>query len=189
MNRKINWIAIAVTVLVLVNIALLATIWLQKKNQVPAVVNAGERARRSLVRDIGFDSTQIHRYDSMRDLHRQRMRALDDALHNVKRNYFDGLLQNTPPNDSLLRSIGSLTQRVDSLTYEHFRHVQNLCTPEQKVKFDRIFRRVGFLVGRPRPQGPSPDGPPGGEGPEDDGPPHNRPPHDGPPEDGPPPGP
>jgi protein CpxP len=184
MNRiRINWLTIAVAALVLLNIGLMATIWLQRK--APAKELAGPKGPDPLASELGFDSMQRLRFDTLREQHRAIVRGYREQMRSLKEQFFDGIKRQDPPSDTLATSIARLQASIDKATYVHFAQVRALCREDQKPEFDRLLHRILAQMGAPRPRreapdGPRSDGPPGGH----DGGPDGGP--DGP--DGPPPG-
>ncbi|RYY88220.1 MAG: hypothetical protein EOO15_09650 [Chitinophagaceae bacterium] len=181
-SKRINWVAIGVTALVLLNIALMATIWLQQRSDKPG--NAGPRPgdRNPLASELRFDSAQRKAFDTLRAKHfalnqqyRENMRALKDQ-------YFDGIKTGAAPDQQIAAQIAALQTTIDSTTYRHFAEVRALCSDDQKEDFDRLLRRIINAVGRPgqRPhdrQGPPPPGPDERRGEHPDGQPEDEPPH------------
>ncbi|RYZ22251.1 MAG: hypothetical protein EOO16_09765 [Chitinophagaceae bacterium] len=179
-TNRINWIAIALTALVLVNIGLVATIWVQRKEPVVAGANMARRGPDLLPTELGFDSVQRARFEVLRDNHRSTTRAYREQLRELKEEFFDGVKRGEEPADGLLAAMTRIQADIDRGTYRHFVQVRALCRNDQKETFDRMLHRVLAQMGAPRP--PRPEGPPDGR-PWDDGP--GGPPPGGP--DGPPP--
>lgn len=194
--RRINWVAIGVTLLVLLNIGLMATIWLQRKDD----GNSGDGGPKPgdnnpLATELGFDSAQRRAFDTLRAHHFALNQGYREQMRSLKDRYFNGIKTGNPPNDALAGQMAALEVRIDSATYAHFAQVRGLCTDRQKEIFDRTLSRIINAMGKPprgqqpRRDGHAPNGPHDGppqDGPHD-GPPQDGPPHDGPPDDGPPP--
>ncbi|RYY93021.1 MAG: periplasmic heavy metal sensor [Chitinophagaceae bacterium] len=142
MHRKINWLAIAVIVLVLLNIGLMASIWLQKSTVagIGTTATTGQPPRGGpgamIIRELGFDSLQRLRFDSLRNDHHSRTEAYRAQMRDLKERFFAGLHADEPPSDSLNAAIGALQARIDRNTYEHFRLVRALCNGAQKERFE-----------------------------------------------------
>lgn len=49
-------------------------------------------------------------------------------------------------NDSLLTKIGLLQKEIERVTYEHFKEVRQICTPEQQVKLDTLLAKTAQNV-------------------------------------------
>ncbi|RYY91820.1 MAG: hypothetical protein EOO11_22160 [Chitinophagaceae bacterium] len=174
MNKsRINWIVVGITLLVLLNIALLATIWLQKKEERVAAPGPRPGDENPLATELRFDSAQRRSFDTLRAAHLALMQGYRKQMRDARDHYFDGIKSGAAPDNRVASSMAALHTSMDSATYVHFAQVRALCNPQQQEAFDRLLRRIVNAAGRPGPSGP----------------PHNRSPHDGPPEDGPPPGP
>ncbi|TCZ71750.1 hypothetical protein [Flaviaesturariibacter aridisoli] len=179
MNKsRINWIVVGITLLVLLNIALLATIWLQKKEGRVAAPGPRPGDENPLATELRFDSAQRRSFDTLRAEHFKWMQGYRKQMRDARDHYFDGIKSGAAPDNRIAWSIAALHTKMDSATYVHFAQVRALCNPQQQEAFDRLLRRIVNAAGRPGPR-PSPD--PFRK--------EDEPPHDGPPEDGPPPGP
>ncbi|GAA4338715.1 hypothetical protein [Flaviaesturariibacter amylovorans] len=184
-TKRHTWVTIGITALVLLNIGLVATFWLQRSAaRPPALAGAADTVRPGpalLIRDLNFDSVQAQRFTALRNEHFSAMQGYRAQMRDLKDRFYAGLREEAPLPDSLATAIGTLQAQMDRITYQHFRQVRALCTHEQKERFDRIIGNVIRQLGRPGPRrGPGPGGedrpfgPPPGDGPPDgpmDGPP------------------
>ena len=123
-------------------------------------------------------------YDALIKDHRAAMNGLHKANMEYRKTLFATLGSN-PSNinaDSLGQLIATNQKEIEMVTYNHFKQVRTICTPEQQKEFDNIIADVIKKMngpGGPPPhdrQGPHDghDGPPPGEGPppgDDNGPP------------------
>ncbi|RYY41002.1 MAG: hypothetical protein EOO08_03510 [Chitinophagaceae bacterium] len=178
MNRTRNWAAIGITALMLLNIALMAAIWLQRSDT-NAVKGPQPGDRNPLATELRFDSAQRRAFDTLRARHFAHNQSYREDMRALKDQYFDGIKTGAAPNNNIAREIAALQTTIDSSTYAHFANVRALCNEDQKKDFDRLLRRIINAMGRP---GPRPGPPRRGDGPAD-GPPQEGPPHDGPPEE------
>jgi protein CpxP len=179
-TRKINWMALGIIVLVLLNIGLVAMLWMRQQNDKPAETpQAAGGPGTMMIRELSFDSLQARRFDTLRNAHHARVEQLRKDMRRLKELFFEGIRHNEQASDSVAGAMAALQVEVDRTTYNHFRQVRALCTPDQQEKFDRIFQRILAQMGNP---GRARAGGPGGQR-------RDRPQHDGPPGDGPPEGP
>jgi len=138
---------------------------------------------------LSLTPAQVMQFDSLRQWHHHMVDSLSEVTRNLKDQLFNGL-SNTADNmqfaDSITKKIGYNSGLMDKITFEHFKAVRAILTPDQQVKFDGIIKQVLQMIasqgppsnpGRPdkRPQGPPPnDGPPpppgGPQGPPPGGP-------------------
>lgn len=186
-KSKTNWIAIAVGALVLINIGLVASIWLQRNSDKPEASGPMPGDRNPLATQLGFDSVQRRQFDTLRARHFALAQGYREELRSLKERYFEGIKTGAAANDSLAQAMAQVQAKLDRSTYEHFMQVRALCNEGQKNTFDRMLMRIINAMGKQgRREGP----PPGerGDRPDDrrphDGPPDSMP--DGPPRDGPP---
>ena len=175
-NRNKGW-AIAFLLLIFLNIATLTALWLMKDGRPLPFLK--EKDPKSgvvdfLVKELGFDSLQKQKLIILRDAHQQKVMGLRKMNREAKDAFFD-LLQRSDLPDSVIengaKNAARFDQELDVLTFQHFREIRNLCTQEQKKKFENVIREVLKMIGTPqggRPQGPPP---PRREGERPDGPP------------------
>lgn len=174
-------LSLLVLVLSLLNVGLLAMLWLGRPTQPPPRhPNAGPVVA-YVVRELGLTPTQQQHYMSLRQAHQAAMRQMLPMLTERRETLFAGLAQPTTEaatQKQLLDQIAALERGIDSLTYAHFAQVGRLVTPEQLPRWQQIAPELPRML---QQQGHSNrNGPPGGpRGP--------RPPNNGRPE-GPPPG-
>jgi periplasmic protein CpxP/Spy len=45
-------------------------------------------------------------------------------------------------NDTILQRIGSVQAQIESITYDHFKDVRKICTPEQQVQLDTLLGKT-----------------------------------------------
>lgn len=160
-NKILVW---AVILLMIANVALLATTWYfhhhgpQRPNG-PAEYLAKELRLSKQQKD------QLHVLASQH--HRQALQIQAD-IKNARDSFFN-LLSQTHITDSLKQQaaarIANRLEALELLTFDHFQQVRTLCNGEQQKKFDEIIHHVLEIMGPPRerePYGPEmrPHGPP-----------------------------
>jgi Spy/CpxP family protein refolding chaperone len=185
---KNKLLGIVLIVLVIANMVTLGVFWYYRIHHTPPETGAnapGGRGAASafIIKQVGLSSTQQAAYRELVMQHQQKVRAIRDQLHTAKDSFFDLLSDsNASPAkvDELSSTIGQLEKEIDMLTFEHFRQVRAICTPDQKIKLDNCIKQVLRMMapqGGGGPQGPPPQGegrnhgtpgelpPPPGEGP------------------------
>ncbi len=172
-NRN-RWWVIAFIVLVLMNIATVATLWLVKDNRPQQRMGPGSGVGDFLSKELGFDSVQKKQLLQLRAEEQQQMMDIREKTRDAKDALF-ALLKDPSVTDSVIEKATKASsfndQQMDLVTFHHFQKLRNLCTPAQKEKFDAIIKEVIRSMAPP-PPGSHP-GPPPHDG---QGPP---PPHDG----------
>ena len=171
-----------VILLLIANIATLVFFWMGMKKREPHPGKQGSPSA-YLIEKLSFNKDQQTQYEALVKQHREQVKQLHEQTKAVKDSFFD-LLQSTIVNDSLqnhlANEIAALNKQTDLITFNHFKEVRKICTPDQQKEFDKILKDILHMMSGPGPQGKRPEGPPPGD----------KGMHDGPPpgEDGPPPG-
>lgn len=168
--------------LLLANIVTIAFFWLGRpKHPAPGFAQSPATY---LVKELNLNSTQEQQFMELVKEHQQHAEALRQQIKAAKDKFFK-LLQQPSVSDSekirAVKSISSITEQLDLVTFDHFKKVRAICNPQQQQKFDSIIQEVLQMVGRPRlgPGMPGPGGPRQGdrEGPPPPGAEQGPPPH------------
>jgi periplasmic protein CpxP/Spy len=149
MDKTKVLIAVIIALLVL-NSATLVFLWMQRPPR-PASGNLQARdPGQVLSQQLGFSREQQLRFDTLRTAHHGQMVVYGDSLKRLKDSLFTLLLRRDSVNAaSLFAAIGSVHQKVEQVTFDHFQQVRSLCTPEQRQKYDRMLYNA--LTDVPRP--------------------------------------
>ncbi|MDB5252237.1 MAG: hypothetical protein JWP27_1406, partial [Flaviaesturariibacter sp.] len=145
-STRPNWLVIGIAALALLNIALLAVIWLNRSpdDAAPAANSTAPRgdARNMLIKELALDSNQVARFDSLRTTHFAEIQGLRDQMRSAKDALFEGLQKESNAPQEAARRIGDLQARLDLATYSHFAQLRALCNEDQKKTFDKIIGNV-----------------------------------------------
>ena len=169
-----KWSVMAFVVLITLNVATLTTFWLlkEKRAHIPNTPLSG--VLDFLVKELQFDSVQKQRLVQLREKHQQTMMDIRKGNRELKDAFFD-LLQQPDINDSTVEKAAKASllydERAEILTFRHFQQIRNICSEEQKKKFDAIIKQVLRMMAPPQRgglHGPPPRGreegqPPPGE--------------------------
>lgn len=150
-NKLLIW---CVVLLMIVNVAVIATIWLQhqKESVQPKKIIPGD----FLIRELGLDKKQQEQFQGLRKEHQQQSVKTRGEIKNARDNFYK-LLQKPTVNDSSKKSasaeIAKHLQEMDLITFDHFKKVRDMCTPDQQKRFDEIIEDVlRMMSGPPPPQ-------------------------------------
>lgn len=154
--KNAKTIGIAVIVLAIMNIALLAFLWLgHKHNQ---RILAGGRAEGGLIvltQKLGLTEGQKEQLEVFRREHFRKMEPLRRQSHET-RSKLHALWSSggtAEKIDSLTTKIGELQAQIEKTTFNHFSDIRSICSPDQKRIFDQIIQDV-LKQGERRPDGP-----------------------------------
>lgn len=155
MTRFWKWMA---GLLTLLNLALLITIWKAPAAHGPPLPDFGPAKR--IIHELNFNENQVSNYNKLVEEHRAAMRKLRDEGGLLRNNYFELLKEEHPADSTItlkLAAIARNQEEIEKVTFNHFREVREICTPDQKKKFDEMILDVLRAMGKPK------------------GPPHERP--------------
>ena len=157
-NPRNRNLLIIIAVLLLTNIAVLVYFLGSKK----PVTQHGEKERGSITemlqKEVGFNDEQTAQYKQLKEKQRELIRPMYDDMRKAKDSLFR-LLSYPDTSDSLLNKVSdAIAQKqkaLDLQTFNHFKKVRALCTPEQQPKYDSMVLRMFSKMGRPPHYGES----------------------------------
>ena len=187
LNNK--WWAIAIVVLIAANMATLIFFWVTRLKEAQAKPSSADHVHWKgpsglLLEELDFSAEQKNQYDQLFKENRPQIRRIRDSIHTAKDDFFSLLKNSNAKLDELQKKAAEsarLQERLDMITFENFRKVKAICTPEQQKKFDSLIHKVLERMAPPPPppppgkhEGNRPPPPPPGQ--ELDGPDGDRPP-------------
>lgn len=98
-----------------------------------------------IVKELGFDETQMQEFRKLSKVHFKSMRVLDEESRKLKDELFSGIGDKnftTRHADSITTLIGQLSKEKELNVFDHFKKVGEICTPEQKTKLDKIISKA-----------------------------------------------
>jgi periplasmic protein CpxP/Spy len=133
---KNNWLKYLVAVALIINAATLIFFWYNRARE------EGKRASKSgrvLLEELKMDENQQVLFKPLREQHHQ---AHDSLLKQIaaQREILYSLKQTA--NDTIIQKIGLLQQQIERVTYEHFKEVRKICTPEQQAQLDTLLGKT-----------------------------------------------
>jgi hypothetical protein len=146
---------IIITVLLLTNVAVLVYFLGQKKKEKPPVWNG---VAEMLQNEVGFNEEQTAKYKEMKGKQREKVRPMYDDMRKAKDSLFR-LLSFPETSDSVLNKmadeIAQKQKAIDLETFNHFKRVRVLCTPDQLPKYDTMVLQMFRKMGKPVRHGES----------------------------------
>ncbi|WP_299107234.1 hypothetical protein [uncultured Winogradskyella sp.] len=118
-----------------------------------------ERNKGFIVKELGFNASQLEEFNKKSEGHHHRMMGLADEIKELKDKLFSSLSDDTIKQETM-DSISSLIcekeRAKDKEIFNHFKMIQNIATDKQKEKFKTILMdalRQGDQGNRPPPNG------------------------------------
>lgn len=155
---KIKLLSIAVTGLLLVNLGVLAFLFLRKPEPPREGPGSGrETPREIIIRRLHLDDEQVNRYDMLIREHRDGIGEMDRQIRDAKNSLYETLTATTVTGkDSLIATINALQRQVENLHYDHFAGIKNLLRPDQQKDFEALTHELARFFGPPRLGPPHP---------------------------------
>ena len=152
-NPRNRNLLIIIGVLLLTNIGVLIYFLGQKESSKPPEPSNGKDRpgiTEMLQKEVGFNEEQTAKYKQLKEKQKETIRPMYDDMRKTKDSLFR-LLSYPETSDSLLNkmadAIAQKQKALDLQTFNHFKRVRTLCTPEQQSKYDsmvlRMFRKMG----------------------------------------------
>ena len=180
-NTKNNLLTWLVVILILANLAVITLFWMAHHRRQQRAVGTPQEF---LVKQLGLNEKQQQQLHQLASEHHMQSEKIRGKIKDARDHFFDLLKQSNVTDSAKLEAAAPVAdnlKQLDLLTFEHFRQVRMLCTPDQQKKFDEIINEVLQMIGGPPPGGP-PGGPPlgarrgGPPGPPPEGDSNNGPP-------------
>jgi protein CpxP len=151
-----------IVVLLLLNVGLVATIWMGDCNGSGHPHDGPpHRAGNLFESELGWDAAQADAFKTLRDEHHSSMQSIHEDLGKLKQQMLDLVTHDTDAGlEEAITKISAKHTEMDRITFAHFRAVREICTPEQVSAFDTLWKDVkGKLMPGPKgPHGPPPHG-------------------------------
>ena len=141
-NNKI--LTIAVVLLLLANIALVAVMLTGKRGKNRERHERADPAE-MMAKELNMTDQQQADYKQLRDEHFKNAKPYFDSVRAAKTAFFT-LIQQADVNDSLINAhsnrVAEKRAALDKFTFDHFRRVRNLFTPEQQPQYDSFIQKM-----------------------------------------------
>lgn len=159
--KEVKYLKIAVVVLILLNIGLMGSLWMNNKPKNDKGFSPTER----LIEDVGFSEKQGKEFIQLKEEHGERAKAIKKQLIETRKKYFEliGTMQ-IEEQEILLNEIANHQKREIEALFIHFNDVYAICTEEeQKQRLKRFLTRSipgmnGPKHGNRPPRGPMHEG-------------------------------
>ena len=155
-NPRNRNLLIIIGVLLLTNIAVLIYFLGAKKpsgNDTSVYDRDRSRVAEMLQKEVGFNDEQTAQYKLLKEKQKQTIRPMFDDMRKAKDSLFRQLSY-PGTSDSLLSklsdAIAQKQKAIDLQTFNHFKRVRTLCTPDQQPRYDSMVIRMFSKMGRPQ---------------------------------------
>jgi Spy/CpxP family protein refolding chaperone len=98
-----------------------------------------------LKQEVGFTDEQTAQFSELRKTHWATAKQKMEALKQVKQNLFN-LTKEENVSDSVINqladSIALLQKQIELNSFQHFKSVRKICTPEQQPIYDSLMKKI-----------------------------------------------
>jgi Spy/CpxP family protein refolding chaperone len=142
-NITTRMLTIAVVLLLLTNIALVFFMMRGKKSD--SRKDRRQEPMEMMIQELNMTEQQQKEYKQLKEAHFEKVRPLFDSVRSAKIAFF-ALIKEGAVSDSVLTSRSQEIYKrqaiLDKSTFEHFKRVRTLFTPEQQPKFDEFVKKM-----------------------------------------------
>lgn len=143
-----------VTVLAILNIVLIITIW-RKPDGPPHHGPRGEGGpAKMIIEELKLSPAQIQQFNQLKEAHHSSVVELRDKGKALRESFF-ALLKEEKPDEvkasQLADSISINQRQIEMVTFKHFEDVRQLCDEEQEKSFNNIIGEVTRMMSGPPP--------------------------------------
>ena len=107
-----------------------------------------EGPRNEIIERLHFDEKQVAEYDVLIRGHRKAIVQAETELQQQKQKLYANLEK--PFSDSLLREILAIQSRIEHIHFNHFKDIETLCRPDQKVYFKAFNLEIASMFSPPK---------------------------------------
>jgi len=154
-----KFLKIVIIILLIINICTLGFIWTHHHMGPPPPHDHGGNAGDFLQHELKLNDQQQKQFDQLRDEHHEEAEQLQKEGRELHRKFFD-LLHSTADSATVLQlaaSIADNQKQMEMMTFNHFKKVRALCTPDQQKRFDEVIDEAMRMMA---PKPPGREGPP-----------------------------
>lgn len=154
---KLKLLTIAVIGLLLINLGIIAWLFLQKPPAHEGRPSGGEGPKLIIIERLHFDETQVAAYETLIKAHQSAIHHTEDSIRITKNQLYATLtIEGHAGKDSLITKLSDLQQQIEEIHYNHFTDIRKLCKPDQLGDFNRLTDDLArfFNQGKKRPPPP-----------------------------------
>jgi protein CpxP len=112
-----------------------------------------------LAKQIGFDDNQKDTFQKLHKAHFKKSGVMRKEMSTLREKMFKNIGNPEFSKDSVVTEIGLLQTQLEIDMFDHFKSVRRICNEEQKVKFDKMVKRIAKKISghEPRSGGQKPE--------------------------------
>ncbi len=157
--NKLKLLSVAVVGLLLLNLALIIFLFLNKPTHLHLPIHPPEQQegpKNIIIEQLHFNSEQITTYENLINEHQHQIKELDKLIREAKNNLYQEFnFEASTKKDSLIQLLSSYQSQIEDVHYNHFLAIKKLCKPEQLAAFEKLTKNLAYYF-RPNKNQPPP---------------------------------
>ena len=109
--------------------------------------------------ELKLTKEQTEQFQKLRDEHFIKINTIQEDMHKLKDDMYNLLISKNPDSVKAAEIAGKISDKQKDLelaTYSHFKKLRDLCTDEQKAKFDILIKEILNKMGPMKKDMPGP---------------------------------
>jgi Spy/CpxP family protein refolding chaperone len=163
LSKKYKWALIGLAIMVVLNVAILFTLWINSSSYGARMHDRLQNHDRSemhqsMKNQLGLSEAQSQKIMEIRRSHYSEMRALRTQMDNYRKAYLDIAIVESEASptqkDSLMNLLTKQYIKIEQSMFTHFTEMREILNPEQQETFKELMRNSflhqdGQYSGRP----------------------------------------
>jgi hypothetical protein len=148
--NKTRFLGLLVIIMVVLNLIMVSLFFLGKPSNGPH--NRPGEIKKVISERLNFSESQNQAYEELIVGHRDSIRQLDEEMMIARNGLYSQLSKNDQVAvDSQLVVIGRLQQQIESVHFNHFADIRELCNEQQVGEFNKMTDDLASYFGVPKP--------------------------------------
>ncbi len=99
-----------------------------------------------IIEKLRFDDSQQSSYQELIEVHRKSVQKTHEKIVKTKNRFYKSLKDESPSiNDSLRNEIIKGIKEIETLHFNHFQYIKELCSDSQKEKFNNMVDELSTI--------------------------------------------
>lgn len=157
---KDSFYKIVISLLLLINIGILAFLWIDRRNERsmsrPPHMGPPPPPDRMIIERLDLNDKQVDQFEELKHEHHSQMVTIQQQSAQFHKDLFLLLKTSTVDTayrDSILHQLQILDTRKELATFDHFQKLRGILEPQQQANFDEFVEELSRRLLAPLPPG------------------------------------
>lgn len=157
LKKKYTLYTLLVIILLVANATSITMYWVGNKKQSESNYKKDLSPAKLMILELKLNEEQQKQLEELRVEHGFNITPLYEK-HKKQKKILYNLLKLETVSDSAkktaIENVTATAQQIDYATFDHFRKIRAICTPEQQTRFNEILEQVIYKMTHPKRGGP-----------------------------------